>query len=178
MDDNARQSYRITIDVDARILTLLQGDRMVYRFPVAVGKPSTPTPLGNFTILNKIMNPGGVFGARWMGFTTRGHGIHGTNNPSSIGTYASHGCVRMYNDDVIKLYNLVSVGTPITIFKGGSGGQQPGPQPLSGNTYTVKAGDTLWKIAQQFGTTVQAIKILNHLTSDTLYVGQQLKIPK
>jgi lipoprotein-anchoring transpeptidase ErfK/SrfK len=65
-----------------------------------VGKPATPTPKGTFTIINKAYKPGGVFG---------------TNNPSSIGKAVSNGCVRMYNKDVIELYNLVPVGATVRI---------------------------------------------------------------
>ena len=86
-------------------------------YPVAVGKASTPTPQGNWTIVSKAMNPGGAFGARWMRLSVPwgGYGIHGTNNPKSIGKAASHGCVRMYNEDVIEIYPLTPVGTPVTI---------------------------------------------------------------
>ncbi|MGE5421932.1 MAG: L,D-transpeptidase [Ignavibacteriales bacterium] len=86
-------------------------------YPVAVGKPSTPTPLGNWSIVQKAMNPGGAFGARWMRLSAPqgGYGIHGTNNPKSIGRAVSHGCVRMYNKDVIEIYPLTPIGTPVTI---------------------------------------------------------------
>jgi lipoprotein-anchoring transpeptidase ErfK/SrfK len=69
-------------------------------------------------IAEKIDSPGGPFGARWLGLSVPGglYGIHGTNMPNSIGTYASHGCVRMFNEDVINLYNQVSIGTPVRIF--------------------------------------------------------------
>ncbi|MDW8802633.1 L,D-transpeptidase [Clostridium sp. A1-XYC3] len=81
----------------------------------SVGKPSTPTPKGNFTIINKAVNPGGPFGARWLGLSARGYGIHGTNNPSSIGKAVSNGCIRLLNANVIELFNLVSIGTPVKI---------------------------------------------------------------
>jgi hypothetical protein len=63
------------------------------------------------------MNPGGPFGTRWMKLNVPwgGYGIHGTDNPSSIGTAASHGCVRMYNEDVNELYDIVPLGTPVQI---------------------------------------------------------------
>ncbi|MGE5454075.1 MAG: L,D-transpeptidase family protein [Methylocystaceae bacterium] len=110
--------YRIAIDVIQTVLTLRLGNDIVATFPVAVGKPQTPTPLGDWKIVFKSMNPGGAFGARWMRLSVPfgGYGIHGTNNPPSIGTAASHGCVRMFNEDVIKLYDLVPVGTIVKIF--------------------------------------------------------------
>ena len=61
------------------------------------------------------MNPGGPYGTRWMGLSARGYGIHGTNNPSSIGTKASNGCIQMFNDDVNELYSQVPIGTTVII---------------------------------------------------------------
>ncbi|MEL7566937.1 MAG: peptidoglycan-binding protein [Dehalobacterium sp.] len=108
---------RISIDVDKKILTLTENNRIVKTYPVAVGKPETPTPLGDWTIIQKQENPGGPFGVRWMRISVPwgGYGIHGTDNPSSIGKAASHGCVRLYNEDVIDLYNRVELGTPVRI---------------------------------------------------------------
>ncbi|KQB76707.1 hypothetical protein AK964_21985, partial [Clostridium butyricum] len=83
----------------------------------AVGKPSTPTPKGTFKIINRAVNPGGPFGARWLGLNIPygDYGIHGTNNPSSIGKSVSNGCIRMFNNQVIELSNLVPIGTTVTI---------------------------------------------------------------
>jgi L,D-transpeptidase ErfK/SrfK len=110
--------YSITIDLARRVLTLYRDSSILKSYPVAVGAPDSPTPPGNWTIAEKIDHPGGAFGSRWMGLSIPGgsYGIHGTNMPNSIGTYASHGCVRMFNEDVIDLYNLVSIGTPVRIF--------------------------------------------------------------
>ncbi len=106
----------ITISINAKILSLYRSGRLFKAYPVAVGKPTTPTPKGNFTIINKQINPGGPFGSRWMGLSQPHYGIHGTNNPSSIGTAASNGCIRMFNNDVEDLFNYVGVGTMVTIF--------------------------------------------------------------
>jgi lipoprotein-anchoring transpeptidase ErfK/SrfK len=83
----------------------------------SVGKPSTPTPKGTFKIVERAINPGGPFGARWLGLSAPGgdYGIHGTNNPSSIGKAVSNGCVRMYNKDVIELAKIVPIGTVVKI---------------------------------------------------------------
>ncbi|NLH14679.1 MAG: L,D-transpeptidase [Firmicutes bacterium] len=105
----------IYIDTVSRRLRLVQGGRVLYDFSVAVGKPTTPTPAGSYRILEKTMNPGGPFGTRWMRFTDRAHGIHGTNEPWLIGQAVSNGCVRMYNEDVELLYDLVSIGTPVVV---------------------------------------------------------------
>ncbi|KAJ49729.1 lipoprotein-anchoring transpeptidase ErfK/SrfK [Clostridium tetanomorphum] len=107
--------YSILINRSARRLILYKNGSAFKRYTVAVGKPSTPTPAGNFKIINKAINPGGPFGARWLGLSIRGYGIHGTNNPSSIGKAVSNGCIRLYNNSVIELFNLVSVGTPVKI---------------------------------------------------------------
>jgi len=109
--------YNITVDLDQRELTLKEGEEILKVYPVAVGKPSTPTPTGNWRIIQKTENPGGPFGARWMRLNVPwgGYGIHGTNEPESIGQAASHGCVRMNNEDVIELYDIVPLGTEVRI---------------------------------------------------------------
>ncbi|MFK7693880.1 L,D-transpeptidase [Paenibacillus sp. HJGM_3] len=108
-------AYRIIIDVSERQLHLLDGDRVVRTFPVGIGRMVTPTPTGDYTIVNKAPNPGGPFGVLWMGLSKPHYGIHGTNNPASIGHYVSHGCIRMYNEDVLELSRFVPIGTRVTI---------------------------------------------------------------
>ncbi|MGR6835346.1 L,D-transpeptidase family protein [Syntrophomonas erecta] len=107
----------ITVDVDWRRLYYSAPGKPLQNYPVAVGKPQTPTPLGNWRIIQKTVNPGGPFGVRWMRLSVPwgGYGIHGTNNPKSIGRAASHGCIRMYNADVIKLYDMTPLWTPVVI---------------------------------------------------------------
>lgn len=107
----------IHIDVDKRRLTLYKTDNTSKTYKVAVGRASNPTPLGNWVIVQKALNPGGPFGVRWMRLSVPwgGYGIHGTNNPSSIGKAISHGCIRLYNEDVIELYDLTPIGTPVNI---------------------------------------------------------------
>lgn len=107
--------YNILINTTARTLTLYKNGKIYKTYPVAVGKPSTPTPKGNFRIVNKAFKPGGPFGARWLGLSIYGYGIHGTNNPSSIGKAVSNGCIRLSNANVIELANLVPIGTPVKI---------------------------------------------------------------
>ncbi|GIO97882.1 hypothetical protein J14TS5_29680 [Paenibacillus lautus] len=107
--------YRIIVDLSDFQLHLLDGDIVVRTFPVAIGKMATQTPPGNYTIVNKQPNPGGPFGAYWLGLSKPHYGIHGTNDPSSIGRYVSHGCIRMYNEDVIELASLVPIHTRVTI---------------------------------------------------------------
>ena len=106
----------ITVSIRTKTLTLYRNGRLFKAYPVATGKLNTPTPLGTFAIKNKQVNPGGPYGTRWMGLTAPHYGIHGTNVPSSIGTAASNGCVRMHNNDVEDLFNYVGVGVPVRIF--------------------------------------------------------------
>jgi len=109
------ETKKIVIRIKSRKLDLYQQDKLYKTYPVAVGRPLTPTPTGRFTIINKAVNPGGAYGARWMGLSKPHIGIHGTNNPSSIGKAASKGCIRMHNKDAEELFGLVTVGTPVHI---------------------------------------------------------------
>lgn len=108
-------AYSIRVNLSARRLTLYQNGSPVKSYPVGIGKMLTPTPTGTYTIVSKSPNPGGPFGAMWMGLSKPHYGIHGTNNPSSIGKIVSHGCIRMFNRDVLQLSRLVPIGTPVTI---------------------------------------------------------------
>lgn len=87
------------------------------KYPIALGRPETPTPVGEWKVINKYKNWGSGFGTRWIGLNVPWgiYGIHGTNRPGSIGHDASHGCVRMFNRDVEELYEWVSIGTPVSI---------------------------------------------------------------
>lgn len=113
---SARALPSIYIDTDKRTLKF-DSDTLTKTYKVAVGKKTTPSPLGNWIIIQKALNPGGPFGVRWMRLNVPwgGYGIHGTNNPKSIGKAVSHGCIRMYNDDVIEVYDRTPIGTPVTI---------------------------------------------------------------
>jgi lipoprotein-anchoring transpeptidase ErfK/SrfK len=107
--------YRIIVDLSDRQLHLLDGNTVTRSFPVGIGKMVTKTPTGEFFIINKQANPGGPFGAFWMGLSKPHYGIHGTDDPSSIGREVSHGCIRMYNSDVLQLSELVPIHTRVTI---------------------------------------------------------------
>ena len=109
------------------------GKRIV--FPVAVGTAAYPTPTGNFSVIQKQKNPtwfppdspwaaglgpvppgsGNPLGTRWIGTSAPAIGMHGTPASGSIGTRASHGCIRMYIGDAERLYELVDIGTPVYI---------------------------------------------------------------
>lgn len=164
--------YSAEINRGQKTLTLFRGGSPLSTYPVAVGKPTTPTPLGQFPIRNKAVNPGGAFGTRWLGLTANGIGIHGTNAPSSIGLAVSNGCIRMFNQDVEAIFPLLNVGNIVRIIAG-----EESTMPAPNQSYTVRSGDTLFLIAQRFGTTVSAIMNANQLTSPAIRVGQTLIIP-
>ncbi|TLS37569.1 L,D-transpeptidase family protein [Pseudalkalibacillus caeni] len=109
--------YSILISLSERRLTLRKNNQVVKVFPVGVGKMLSRTPTGEYIIINKAPNPGGPYGTMWMSISKKGYGIHGTNDPSSIGKYVSKGCIRMYNRDVEELANIVPIGTPVYITK-------------------------------------------------------------
>jgi L,D-transpeptidase ErfK/SrfK len=126
--EDAKAARRIVISFPDRKLALLEGERVLKIYDVAVGKPSTPSPAGEFQIINHVANPtwygpekavgpgpSNPVGTRWMGLSKIGYGIHGTNVPSSIGKAASHGCIRMRNHDVEELFELVGVGVTVEL---------------------------------------------------------------
>ncbi len=110
-------AYSITVNIGNHTLTLYKNGKISKVYPVAVGKSSSPTPRGTFKIIERAVNPGGPFGVRWLGLSAPNgdYGIHGTNNPSSIGKNISNGCIRMHNKDVLELSNLVPIGTTVKI---------------------------------------------------------------
>ncbi|TYQ13214.1 UNVERIFIED_CONTAM: hypothetical protein Cloal_4276 [Acetivibrio alkalicellulosi] len=115
--DISRERYSIEIDTEKRILKLLSNGTFKKQYPVAVGKPSTPTPLGNWTITKKALW-GEQFGGYFMQLSVPHgtYGIHGTDKPWSIGQAVSGGCIRMYSSDAKKLYNTITIGTPVRIY--------------------------------------------------------------
>src|SRR6266404_4181737 len=127
-EERRTQGKRILISIPDRKMVLLDGTRIVKIYDVAVGKPSTPSPTGEFQIVNRIPNPtwygpGKVvgpgkdnpLGTRWIGLSQKGYGIHGTNAPRSVGKAASHGCIRMRLHDVEELFELVDVGVTVEL---------------------------------------------------------------
>ena len=108
-------SRSIVIHTTRRNLELYEGNMLIRNYPIAVGNGATPTPHGCFPISSKTAYPGDIFGSRWMGLSIPHYGIHGTNNPSSIGQAVSKGCIRMHNRDVDNLFQFVEIGTPVII---------------------------------------------------------------
>lgn len=107
----------IDVSTSQHQLKLFDGNRLIKAYPIGVGKILSPTPSGTYTIINKQHNPGEPFGVLWMGLSKPHYGIHGTNNPASIGKYISHGCIRMFNHDVLELSSRVPIGTRVAIHK-------------------------------------------------------------
>lgn len=107
----------IKIDVPTRQLHFFRAGHLTHNYPIAVGKPTTPTPPGTYSIIEKIVNPGGVLGTRWLGLDIPNgpYGIHGTWNPSSIGNAVSNGCIRLFNKDIEELFGNVRIGTTVFI---------------------------------------------------------------
>ncbi len=124
----SKTKFKILVDKSQNILTLLGEDDVVKVYRVSTGENNC-TPVGNFKIANKIVDPvwyaekaivpaespENVLGSRWMGFNLPGYGIHGTVSPEKIGQQATKGCVRMLNAEVEELFKIIPVGTEVTI---------------------------------------------------------------
>lgn len=110
------------MDIDTQTL-IVYSDGVPYKlYPVAIGKPESPTPAGEWVITEKAAGWQGATGIRWMRLSNPwgSYGIHGTNNPMSIGQMASAGCVRMFNEDVAELYEWVNIGALVVLKRGGT----------------------------------------------------------
>ncbi|MBN2909167.1 L,D-transpeptidase family protein [Polycladomyces sp. WAk] len=107
----------IHIDLWKRKLYLMDGNQILDTFPVGVGKEQSPTPIGNWKVVEKSRDWGGGFGPRWLGLNVPWgkYGIHGTNRPHSIGRHTSHGCIRLLNPDIKALFPKVPLGTRVYI---------------------------------------------------------------
>ena len=107
----------IIIRIHDRVLELYDNGKLFKRYRIAVGKRATPTPIGEWNVVYKGWSPQEIMGTRWMGLDIPwgSYGIHGTNAPWSIGSFASHGCIRMRTSDSEELYEWVPVGTPVNI---------------------------------------------------------------
>lgn len=126
----------IHVDVEQKMLTLFCGSEIAARYPIATGARDTPTPLGVFCINRRFSGEMGGFGTCFLGLNVPwgDYGIHGTNRPESIGTNASHGCIRMRVADAEALYARVPNGTVVVIECGAYG-------ELGGSLRTLKNGD-------------------------------------
>lgn len=107
----------ITIKIDARVLEVYSDGKLYKRYRVAVGKHNSPSPVGEWYVVNKSYSDKPLFGTRWLGLNVPwgSYGIHGTNRPWSIGQFASKGCIRLRNKDIEELFEWVPIGTPVRI---------------------------------------------------------------
>jgi lipoprotein-anchoring transpeptidase ErfK/SrfK len=124
----ATPKRQIIISIADRQLAVVDHGQVLKTYPIAVGARGTPSPDGDFVIINHAKDPiyrGGEMeippgknnplGTRWMGLSLKGYGIHGTNVQSSVGKAVSHGCFRMRKQDVEELYTLVQVGDTVLV---------------------------------------------------------------
>ena len=116
------------VSLPDRKLAVVENGKVIGYFPVAIGAAESPSPTGEFEIVSRVANPtyyheGAVVppgknnpvGTRWLGISLRGYGIHGTNVPKSIGHASSHGCIRLRNRDMEKLFAMLRVGDLVQI---------------------------------------------------------------
>ena len=128
----------ILINIPQRMLFHFSQGQLTAAYPVGLGKPSWPTPAGEFEIVSRVHNktwvvpksiqeemqregkavmtevppgPDNPLGAHWLGLSLWGYGIHGTLAPSSVYHFRSHGCIRLHPDDIAELFDRVAVGT-------------------------------------------------------------------
>jgi L,D-transpeptidase ErfK/SrfK len=124
----ASTARRVIVSIPDRKLALVENGRIVSVYPVAVGAPVSPSPVGTFSIVNRVSNPtyyktGKVVGpgttnpvgTRWIGLSAKGYGIHGTDAPASIGYAKSHGCIRLRNQDIERLFERVRAGDVVEL---------------------------------------------------------------
>lgn len=118
----------VYVSKSERAVYFYRDGQLTHTWPCAIGKAETPTPTGKFEVTTTLEKPTWYWqgkaippgpdnglGDWFIGISKKGYGLHGTNEPPSIGTSASHGCIRMYNDDAGELVTLVSPGTAVVI---------------------------------------------------------------
>jgi lipoprotein-anchoring transpeptidase ErfK/SrfK len=132
---------KIFVDTKERLLEIFDKEQLVCEFPITPGSTALPAPVGTWKIVGIVTypwfrydegmlnygvrtedyvnlppGPNNLVGILWMGLNKTGIGIHGTNNPETIGRAASHGCIRLANWDAFRVKDLVSEGNPVIIF--------------------------------------------------------------
>lgn len=148
-DKQAGPARRIIVSIPDRKLAVIESGNVVKIFPTAVGAPKSPSPAGSYKIVERIPDPtwyghgqivppgkNNPVGTRWIGLSVKGYGIHGTNNPASIGHNASHGCIRMRNKDVEQLFEMVAVGDAVELV----GERTPETEQIFGAVLVAQSG--------------------------------------
>jgi lipoprotein-anchoring transpeptidase ErfK/SrfK len=126
--DHGRRERFVLVSIPDRKLVVVEDESVIATSSIAVGAVESPSPTGEFRVINRVSNPtyyrpGSVIpsgkdnpmGTRWIGLNLKGYGIHGTNAPRSIGGAASHGCIRLRNRDVERLFTMLRVGDRVEI---------------------------------------------------------------
>jgi len=126
--EGGQQSRVVLVSLVDRKLAVIDNGVVIATFQVAVGAKISPSPTGEFTIVSRVTNPtyyrrGTVIPSgkdnpvrtRWVGLNLKGYGIHGTNAPRSIGRAASHGCIRLRNRDMERLFTMLRIGDAVQI---------------------------------------------------------------
>lgn len=129
----ASPNLALVIRLAERRVYVYKSDRIVTSYPIAIGRNGWETPIGEYQVIQMIEDPtwehplnGDIIppgpenplGSRWIGFWTDGTnyiGFHGTPNEETVGQAVSHGCVRMFNQDVLALFQKVQLGTPVIV---------------------------------------------------------------
>lgn len=130
-----KKEIKLVVDLSDRHVYYYENNQLINKYPVSIGKEDWETPTGQFKITEKKRNPSWIqpltgeiipagknnpLGDRWIGFWSDGlHqiGFHGTNKDYAVGEANSHGCLRMKNEHIRKIYNLVTIGTPVIVQK-------------------------------------------------------------
>lgn len=130
------EPLRLEISLNKKQVTLFEGEKVVKTYPIAIGRAGWETPEGNFKVAQMVKDPTwqnplngyiipskdpeNPLGRYWIGFWTDGKnwvGLHETPNIASVGTAASHGCIRMYGKDIAEIFAKVKLGTPVTVVR-------------------------------------------------------------
>lgn len=125
----SRNRFRIEVDVSDHHLVVWDSDQMVVDTPVGIGTGTTPTPIGSFYLIELLApaDPQGLYGPYAFGLSGYSEtlasfnggegviGIHGTNDPLSIGRDSSHGCIRVPNETIAHMASILPLGTPVVI---------------------------------------------------------------
>ena len=125
---DAAPTRRIVVSLPDRKLALIENEEIVSIYPVAIGAPRSPSPVGTFNVVSRVANPAyytpgkvigpgaaNPIGTRWIALSAKGYGIHGTDSPTSIGFAKSHGCIRLRNADVERLFDRVRAGDVVEL---------------------------------------------------------------
>jgi len=131
------KNLAILVDLSEERIYLVDTEKNIIlkKYSIASGKLETPSPIGTWKVVGMDKWSGG-FGTRWIGLNVPWgkYGIHGTNRPGTIGSEASHGCIRMFNKDIEELYEYVKYGMIVSIYAGPNG-------PFEKGLKILKPGD-------------------------------------